>query len=80
MRRVLFLAGLAFWFYSCTNSSNEGAAGDSADHSAVATDTNNASKNTGVDMSGGVNSGALTPDSTDSGRKNSDTTRDVNRH
>ena len=78
MRRVLFLAGLTLLFSSCTNSGNEGATGDSANNSVITTDTNNASKSTGVDMSGGVNSGALTRDSTDTASDRSDTNKKEN--
>ena len=59
MRRVFFMAGLALWLCSCSNSGESGTAADSAGNGTIMTDTNNASKNTGTDMSGGVNAGNL---------------------
>lgn len=58
MRRALFLMGFALWFCSCNNSGSSGASTDTG-NSAQMSDTNNASKNTGTDMSGGVNAGNL---------------------
>ena len=80
MRRSFILVGFVLWFCSCSNSGDNNTAADSAGtNSAIMTDTNNASKNTGVDMSGGVNSGKDL-DNSDSGKvSGSDsTTKDGN--
>jgi hypothetical protein len=59
MKRLIFLSGFAFLLCSCNNSGTGDASADSSGNATIATDTNNASKSTGVDMSGGVNSGNL---------------------
>lgn len=52
------MGGFVLCLCSCDNSGSSKTAMDSPANGAV-TDTNNASKNTGTDMSGGVNAGNL---------------------
>jgi hypothetical protein len=58
MRRIFLIGGFVLFLCSCENNGSSKTAMDSPATGAV-TDTNNASKNTGTDMSGGVNAGNL---------------------
>ena len=76
MRRFFYCMAFGFCLCSCTNSSNDSTTADSSGvNSPVMSDTNNASKNTGTDMSGGVNSGNFNKGDTTGIDINADSTK-----